>query len=50
MFNVRPLLLSKPERRAGQSSFSNLMLLQANQWRVARIYSYEHVDAAVTTK
>jgi hypothetical protein len=36
----------KPERRVGRSYFSNLMLLKDRQWRVARIYSYEHVDAA----
>lgn len=40
----------KPERRAGRSYFSNLMRLEGNDWRVARIYSYEHVDAAPVKK
>lgn len=35
----------QPESLLGQAYFSNLMLLQGKQWRVARIYSYEHVGA-----
>ena len=35
----------EPEKLVGQANFSQLMLLQKKQWRIARIFSYEHEDA-----
>ena len=40
----------KPEAYAGRAYFSHLMLLRDKQWRVARIFSYEHVDASSPRK
>ena len=42
-FYARPAGAS--ETLAGHANFSHLMLLQGKQWRIARIFSYEHVDA-----
>jgi ketosteroid isomerase-like protein len=36
----------QPEQLVARAWFSNLMLLKKKRWRVARIYSYAHVDAA----
>ena len=40
----------KPEFVAGDADFSHLMLLQGKEWRIARIFSYEHVDAPAAGK
>ena len=42
-FYARPK--DAPETLAGHANFTHLMLLQGKQWRIARIFSYEHVDA-----
>lgn len=42
-FYVHPT--GEPEKLVGQANFSQLMLLQKKQWRIARIFSYEHEDA-----
>jgi len=42
-FYARPA--DAPETLAGHANFTHLMLLQGKQWRIARIFSYEHVDA-----
>lgn len=34
----------KPEAPVGRAAFTQLMLLQDGQWRISRIFSYEHVD------
>lgn len=34
-----------PKKLMGHANFSQLMLLQGKQWRIARIFSYEHEDA-----
>jgi hypothetical protein len=34
-----------PETLAGHADFTHLMRLQGKQWRISRIFSYEHVDA-----
>ncbi|MFC5478984.1 nuclear transport factor 2 family protein [Massilia suwonensis] len=35
----------RKEAFVGRAHFSHLMRLSGKEWRVARIYSYEHVDA-----
>lgn len=40
----------KPEVLVGHANFSHLMLLQNNQWRIARIFSFEHMDAPGSSK
>ena len=47
-FFARPK--GEPETLAGHANFSHLMLLQGNHWRIARIYSFEHVDAPIPGK
>lgn len=42
-FYARPA--GEPEKLVGQANFSQLMLLQGKQWRIARVFSYEHEDA-----
>ncbi len=39
-------LPKKDEQLAGKAYFTHLLLLKKGQWKIARIYSYEHVDAA----
>lgn len=39
-----------PEKFVGQAHFSHLMRLDGKQWRVARIYSFEHADAPASGK
>lgn len=34
----------KPEVPVGRASFTQLMVLKDGQWRISRIFSYEHVD------
>jgi ketosteroid isomerase-like protein len=43
LFYVTPK--DKPEFFVGRSYFTQLMLLQNGAWKVARIFSYEHVNA-----
>lgn len=33
------------ETLVGEADFSHLVLLQGKEWRIARIFSFEHVDA-----
>lgn len=40
----------QPEVLAGRAYFTQLMLLKDREWRVSRIFSYEHVNAAVPAK
>jgi hypothetical protein len=47
-FYARPA--GAPETLAGHANFSHLMLLQGKQWRISRIFSYEHVDAPAPAK
>ena len=42
-FTVLPK--DKPEFLAGRAMFSQLWMLQGKEWKVSRIYSYEHADA-----
>ncbi len=35
----------KPEFLAGRAFFTQLMLLQGKEWKISRIFSYEHADA-----
>lgn len=42
-FYARPA--GEPERPAGHANFSHLMLFDGTVWRIARIFSFEHVDA-----
>lgn len=35
----------KTEKLAGKAYFNHLLLLKNGSWHIARIYSYEHVDA-----
>lgn len=39
-------LPKKDEQLAGKAFFTHLLLLKKGQWKISRIYSYEHVDAA----
>ncbi len=34
----------KPEELVGCANYTHLMRLEGNQWRIARIFSFEHVD------
>lgn len=36
----------KPEFLAGRSYFTQLMTVKGKEWKITRIFSYEHVDAA----
>lgn len=47
-FFARPK--GEPEALVGHANFSHLMVLQGKQWRIARIFSFEHVDAAGSGK
>jgi hypothetical protein len=47
-FYARPA--GAPETLAGHANFTHLMLLQGKQWRISRIFSYEHVDAPAGKK
>ncbi|MFC0169375.1 nuclear transport factor 2 family protein [Pseudoduganella danionis] len=38
------------EFKAGQAYFTQLMRMQGQDWRISRIFSYEHVDAAPVPK
>lgn len=40
----------KPEKLAGGAIFSHLLLLKGKVWKIARIYSYEHLDAGAGKK
>ena len=35
----------KPERLDGHASFANLWLLKDGQWKLARVFSYDHGPA-----
>ncbi|GAB3390411.1 nuclear transport factor 2 family protein [Massilia agri] len=35
----------KPEELVGRANYTHLMRLEGNRWRIARIFSFEHVDA-----
>jgi hypothetical protein len=35
----------KPEFAAGRSHFTQLMTVKGKEWKITRIFSYEHVDA-----
>jgi hypothetical protein len=37
----------KPDAPVGRARFTQLMLLKDGQWRLSRIFSYEHADAPV---
>jgi len=43
-FFARPK--GESETLVGHANFSHLMVLQGKQWRIARIFSFEHVDAS----
>jgi hypothetical protein len=40
----------KPEFLAGRAFFTHLMLLKSGKWKMARILSYEHVNAGTEKK
>lgn len=42
-FYARPP--GEAEKLVGQANFSQLMLLQGKEWRITRVFSYEHADA-----
>lgn len=42
-FFARPA--GEQERLIGHAGYSHLMLLKGSEWRISRIFSFEHVDA-----